>query len=169
LFFFIHIALTIKRIQVLNVLQTAIKTAINEWSIGIQEDQLGTAINETSAAPMKTLKETQKKLVQSEKGHQLGQLSAGDLPHELIYYRLLLKYMGSLSDYTLATSYIPPSGPLGQSQNSLKALKRFGSMFQWFNKLCGWLDIGFLMVDSQNCNQESKQGVKKNSMYFRRS
>ncbi|MEP7731085.1 sensor histidine kinase [Marinomonas primoryensis] len=153
-------ALTDKQNQVLNVFKTGIKQLAIMMEHRYQEDQLVDSHNEISATN-ETLKETQKKLVQSEKMATVGQLSAG-IAHEINNPIGFIKSnMGSLSDYIGDfIQYIEASEALTkQTLNGTE--KDLFNVANGLNKIWADLDIGFLMVDSQNLLNESQQGVKR--------
>lgn len=152
--------LTDKQNQVLTVFKTGIKQLAIIMEHRFQEDKLVASYEEISSTN-NALKETQNKLVQSEKMATVGQLSAG-IAHEINNPMGFIKSnMGSLDDYIKDfVEYVEASKSLtektlqsGDSEiiNAAKSL----------DKVWSELDMTYLMEDSRTLLAESQQGVKR--------
>ncbi|MBJ7536181.1 sensor histidine kinase [Marinomonas transparens] len=152
--------LTSKQNQALNVFRTGIKQLAIIMEHRYQEDKLQATYEEISATNA-ALKQTQKKLMQSEKMATVGQLSAG-IAHEINNPMGFIKgNMGALNDYvTDFIRYVETAKTLTE-QSLQSSDNEVNNAAKGLNKIWNDVDMPFLIEDSQHLLNESQQGIKR--------
>ncbi len=152
--------LTDKQNQVFNVFKAGIKQLAIIMEHRFQEDRLLVSYEEITNTN-NALKETQKKLVQSEKMATVGQLSAG-IAHEINNPMGFIKSnMKSLADYLndfieyVTVSKILTDATLKSTDTNIT------NAAQAVDKVWRDIDMHFLMQDTQALLNESQQGVRR--------
>ena len=151
---------TDKQNQVLTVFKTGMKQLAIIMEHRYQEDKLIASYKEISATN-DALKETQNKLVQSEKMATVGQLSAG-IAHEINNPMGFIKsnmsslgtYVEDFVEYVEASKSLTDKTLLSNDDNMINAAKGL-------DKIWSDLDMPYLIEDSKNLLAESQQGVKR--------
>jgi signal transduction histidine kinase len=152
--------LTDKQNHVLNVFKTGVKQLAIIMEHRYQEDKLVASYEEISATN-NALKDTQTKLVQSEKMATVGQLSAG-IAHEINNPMGFIKsnigslgtYIEDFVEYVEASKLLTEKTLLSNDDKMINAAKSL-------DKIWSELDMPYLMEDSKNLLAESQQGVKR--------
>lgn len=152
--------LTDKQNHVLNVFKTGIKQLAIIMEHRYQEDKLVASYEEISATN-NALKDTQNKLVQSEKMATVGQLSAG-IAHEINNPMGFIKSnIGSLGTYIEDfVEYVEASKSLTEKimQSTDDDIM---TVAKGLDKIWSDLDMPYLIEDSKNLLAESQQGIKR--------
>lgn len=152
--------LTDKQNQVFNVFKTGFKQLAIILEHRYQEDKLLMSYEEITSAN-EALKETQQKLVQSEKMATVGQLSAG-IAHEINNPMGFIKsnisslggYIADFIEYVETSKTLTDASIQSTDENIKNAAKAL-------DKAWNDVDMNFLMEDTQNLLNESQQGVKR--------